>query len=99
MCLAGRLANMSQSDTEMQSEVDSSDDVTTQPAVAPAALAPQPEKDSQPRGKVLSKKRKRACKWQSDWTRYNMKKSKRGESFAHCNVCNSEVSVASAGSY
>ena len=26
-----------------------------------------------------------------------MKKNKRGESFAHCSVCNCKVSVASAG--
>lgn len=76
------------SDSEVDSDDSSQDMSVTQPAVDPT----QPHETT-----VLSKKRKRVCKWQSDWMRYGMKKSKRGESFAHCNVCNSEVSIASAG--
>lgn len=68
------------SEDEIQCQVD---EVTQQ------ASTSQPEKDDQ----LCGKKRKRVCKWQDGWTRYNMKKSRRG----YCIVCSSEFSVASGG--
>ena len=44
-----------------------------------------------------SKKAKRSCKWQSDWKRYHMSESKRGASYAHCDICQTDFSVASGG--
>ena len=43
------------------------------------------------------KKTKRDSKWQDDWKKYNMKPSKKGPSFAHCNICSTDFSVASGG--
>ena len=44
-----------------------------------------------------SKKAKRSCEWQSDWKRYHMSESKRGASYAHCDICQTDFSVASGG--
>ena len=44
-----------------------------------------------------SKKAKRSCKWQPDWRRYHLSESKRGVSYAHCDICRTDFSVASGG--
>ena len=44
-----------------------------------------------------AKKTKRASKWQEDWKKYNMKQSKGGASFVHCNLCGNDFSIASGG--
>ena len=44
-----------------------------------------------------SKRTKRASKWQDEWKKYNMKQSKRGESYVYCNICCTDFSVASGG--
>jgi hypothetical protein len=45
----------------------------------------------------VTKKVKRASKWQPEWTRYNMTASQRGASFVHCKVCGIDFSVAGGG--
>ena len=45
----------------------------------------------------FSKKAKRSCKWQPDWKRYHLSESKRGVSYAHCDICRTDFSVASGG--
>ena len=44
-----------------------------------------------------AKKTKRASKWQDEWKKYNMKRSKRGESYVYCNICCKDFSIASGG--
>ena len=44
-----------------------------------------------------AKRTKRASKWQEEWKKYNMKQSKRGASFVHCNICCTDFSIASGG--
>ena len=44
-----------------------------------------------------AKKTKRASKWQDEWKKYNMKRSKRRESYVYCNICCKDFSIASGG--
>ena len=48
-------------------------------------------------GPTPAKKTKVASKWQEDWKHYNMKRSMKGASYVHCNVCLADFSVASGG--
>ena len=43
------------------------------------------------------KKSKRDCKFQAEWKSSGMSVSKRGSSFAHCDVCSCDFSVAHGG--
>ena len=45
----------------------------------------------------FSKKAKRLCKWHPDWKQCHMSGSKRGASYAYCNICRTDFSVASGG--
>ena len=38
-------------------------------------------------GPTPAKKTKVPSKWQEDWKHYNMKRSMKGASYVHCNVC------------
>ena len=44
-----------------------------------------------------AKKPKRASKWQSEWTKYRLSASKKGSSYAYCNVCLVDFSIAGGG--
>ena len=43
------------------------------------------------------KKSKRPCKWQPEWTRYNMSASRKGPTYVHCKVCDADFTVAGGG--
>ena len=45
----------------------------------------------------MTKKPKRASKWQADWKRYNMTSSGKGSSYAYCKTCGVDFSVAGGG--
>ena len=51
------------------------------------------ERFSEPPAKIP----KRSSKWQPEWTKYCMSASKKGSSYAHCNVCAVDFSVAGGG--
>ncbi len=55
------------------------------------------ESDSSCLAPPARKKTKRDSKWQDDWKKYHMKQSKKGVSFARCNICSSDFSIASGG--
>ena len=40
-----------------------------------------------------AKKPKRASRWQSEWTKYRLSASKKGSSYAYCNVCSVDFSI------
>ena len=44
----------------------------------------------------LAKKR-RICKWNPEWSRYNLRESSKGPGFAYCNICVIDLSVAGGG--
>ena len=43
------------------------------------------------------KKQKRDCKYQLEWKQSGISQSKRGPSFARCDVCNCDFSIAHGG--
>lgn len=44
-----------------------------------------------------SKKPKRDCKYHPEWKTLGMTASRRGSAFAHCDICNADVSIAHGG--
>jgi hypothetical protein len=65
------------------------------PAISISAL-PCAESESQSAmGLPPKKKTKRDSKWQDGWKQYNIKQSRKGASFVHCNICSTDFSVAS----
>ena len=45
------------------------------------------------------KKQKIACKYRQEWSRYRMKSSKKGVSYAFCTVCSVDISIAGGGQH
>ena len=43
------------------------------------------------------KKQKRPSKWQPEWARYNMIASRKGPTYAHCKVCDTDFAIAGGG--
>ena len=43
------------------------------------------------------KKQKRPSKWQPEWARYNMTASRRGPTYAHCKLCDTDFAIAGGG--
>ena len=53
--------------------------------------------DPAPECATAAKKAKRLCKWQPEWKRYHMAESKKGASYVFCDICGSDISIASGG--
>ena len=46
----------------------------------------------------LAKKRKRECRYWSEWQSNGVSASKRGPNFVHCDVCGSDINIGHGGS-
>ena len=45
----------------------------------------------------LRQNRPRHSKWQATWTKYRLKSSEKGTTYAYCTVCSSDFSVSGGG--
>ena len=43
------------------------------------------------------KKTKRPSKWQPEWARYNVSATRKGSTYVHCEVCDTDFTVAGGG--